>query len=199
MAKKKIKKPQYPKKPQYHSDVSAKTIIGSFAVVIVFVVFGIMFMDALFAMPKTPATADEVWAVIEAQGYEPKDIAEYYYEDDYRFRLTLLKCIGFEKDDIHFEFFEFNNKEDAQDIYGSAHHKIITTQNSWQKIETDTKIKNYCIYTIDSLGKYSVAIYVGNTAVYAYSNSENKYEINKILDKIDYLQSGNNKKVTTTT
>ena len=46
------------------------------------------------------------------------------------------------------------------------------------------------------MGKYNVAIHVGNTAVYAYCDSENQNEINKILDKIDYLEFGNNKEKT---
>ena len=33
-----------------------------------------------------------------------------------------------------------------------------------------------------------IDIYVGNTAVYAYCDSENKTEIDKILDAIDYLK-----------
>jgi ribosomal protein S17E len=56
-------------------------------------------------------------------------------------------------------------------------------------IEIKNQIANYTIYTLDSLGKYNVAIYVGNTAVYAYCDSENKVEIQKILDAIDYLKA----------
>ena len=149
------------------------------------------------AESKTPATADEVWAAIEAQGYEPKDITEIYYENDPESRFCLIKCISFEHEDIYFEFFEFDNKGSAVDIYGQAYYKISTSHNSWQKIEIDNAVANYRIYTLDSLGQYGVAIYVGNTAVYARSNSENKYEINKILAKIDYLRIGNNKETTT--
>ncbi len=60
--------------------------------------------------------------------------------------------------------------------------------NDPYSIEIETRIANYSIYLLDSLGKYNVAIYVGNTAVYACCNSENKNEIDKILDAIDYLE-----------
>ena len=82
------------------------------------------------------------------------------------------------------------------DIWGQAYQKITIQYNAWKKIETEYYVANYRIYTLDSLGKYNVAIYVGNTVIYAYCNSENKNEINKILSKIDYLEFGNNKEKT---
>ena len=63
-------------------------------------------------------------------------------------------------------------------------------------MEISHQASNYSLYFLDSLGKYNIAIHVGNTAVYAYCDSENQNEINKILDKIDYLEFGNNKEKT---
>lgn len=198
MVKRKVKKPQYAKKPQYHTTISAKTLIGIFAAVIVFVVFIIFCLDALFSPPKTPVTSDEVWAIIEEQGFTPEDYTEAYYESDVGFRFSLIKCVAFDENDIHFEFFEFNNSDSAIDIYGQAYHKITTTYNSWQKMEIKGFDKNYSLYFLDSLGKYNVAIHVGNTAVYATCDSENQSKINKILAPIDYLEFGNNKDTVTT-
>ncbi len=183
-------------KPAYTSSVSAKSIIGSFAAVIVFVAFIVFFIWALLAEPKTPATSDEVWRVIESQEYVPQDYTSGYHNADNSFKQSLIRCVGFEKDDIFFQFFEFNNKYSAIDIYGQAYQKITQRYNSWQKTEISHHNKNYSLYFLDSMGKYNVAIHVGNTAVYAYSDSENMNEINKILDKIDYLEFGNNKEKT---
>lgn len=184
------------RKTTYTSSISIKSIILAFIFVIIFVVFIILWLSALFSEPKTPATADEVWVTIEEQGYHPEDISDYYFQKDSGFKVTLKKCIAFEEEDIHFEFFEFNNKDSAIDIYGQAYHNIRVTHNSWQKMETSYENKNYSLYFLDSHGKYNVSIFVENTAVYAYCDSENKYEINRILDKIDYLTSGNNKEKT---
>lgn len=184
------------RKTTYTSSISIKSIILAFIFVIIFVVFIILWLSALFSEPKTPATADEVWVAIEEQGYHPEDISDYYFQKDSGFKVSLKKCIAFEKEDIHFEFFEFNNKDSAIDIYGQAYHNIRVTHNSWQKMETSYENKNYSLYFLDSHGKYNVSIFVENTAVYAYCDSENKYEINRILDKIDYLTSGNNKEKT---
>ncbi len=137
---------------------------------------------------KTPVTAEQIISVLEEQGYQPEDVTEYYCAKDPNFNNKVIKCIAFEKDDIHFEFFEFNNKNSAVDIYGQAHTRIILNYNAINKIEISHKIANYNIYSLDSLGKYNVAIYVENTALYAYCDSANKLKINTILDAIDYLE-----------
>ena len=184
------------RKPAYTSNISVKGIIGIFAIIIVFVVFAIMALDGLFAGSKIPATSDEVWAIIEEQGYKPEDITDRYYQNDSEAFLSLIKCVAFKENDIEFQFFEFNNKNSAIDIYGQAYHDITTTYNSWQKMEISHEASNYSLYFLYSLGKYNVAIFVENTAVYATCNSENQSKINKILDPIDYLQFGNNKETT---
>lgn len=156
-------------------------------VIIFFIVLAIVFFSFI-AVPKTPATTEQVNSVITAQGYEPTDITELYYESDPGFKNTLNKCISFDKDDIHFEFFDFNNDSSAVNIYSQAYQEISYKYNAAHSIEIDTQIANYSIYLLDSLGKYNVAIYVGNTAVYAHCDSENQNEIDKILDAIDYLE-----------
>ncbi|MBR2957534.1 MAG: hypothetical protein IKC20_04715 [Clostridia bacterium] len=180
----------------YTNKMSTKSIVVAFVVIALLLISAIYFVSSIFAEPKTPATVDEVWTAIEAQGYKPKDITQTYYDNDSDAFMYLIKCISFDKEDIHFEFFEFNNEDSAKDLYGQAHYKITTTHNSWQKIETDNRMANYRIYTLDANGQYGVAIFVGNTAVYAHSNSQNKNEIDKILEAIDYLKPGNNKETT---
>lgn len=157
-------------------------------VIIFFIVLAIVFFN-FFAVPKTPATLEQVKSVMTAQGYEPQDISDFYYNRDEDFKNVLKKCIAIEKDDIHFEFFDFNNENTPIDIYGQAHADIIKNYNSAYGVEIEHRTANYILYTLDSLGRYNVAIYVGNTAVIAHCNSENQNEINKILDAIDYLKA----------
>lgn len=183
-------------KTTYSSQISTKSFVVGFVIVAIFITFAILCFVLLDLEHKISATPDEVWTIIEEQGYEPQDYTADYHNADISFKKSLIKCVGFEKDDIYFQFFEFNNNDNARDIYGQAYHKITTTYNSWQKSEVQYRNQNYYLYFLDSMGKYNVAIFVENTAVYAYCNSENKNEINKILDKIDYLTSGNNKETT---
>ena len=156
-------------------------------VIIFFIVLSIVFFEFL-TVPKTPATTEQVKEIIINQGYVPEEIVSYYYESDTGFKDTLNNCIAFESKDIHFEFFNFNNEASAKSIYIQAYEDIVANNDTNNRKKGGTKIANYAIYTLDLQGKYNVAIYVGNTAVYAYCNSENKNEINKILDAIDYLK-----------
>ena len=158
------------------------------ALYIGFLIFLAIALINAFNIQKEPVTADRVYGIMMEQVFVPQDITEKYYEHDPAFEATLVKCVAFEEGDIRFDFFEFNNKNSAIDIYGQAYTKIITNYNAIHKIEIDHQMGNFSIYTLDSLGKYNVAIYVGHTAVYAECDSENKLEINKILDAIDYLE-----------
>lgn len=172
--------------PTYNGKWTLKGIISVFVVLLIlgFIVWIIIGSS----IPKEPITSNNMWNILTEYGYEPEDVTEYYCAKDPNFNNKLIKCIAFEKDDIHFEFFEFNNKNSAVDIYGQAHTRIILNYNAINKIEISHKIANYNIYSLDSLGKYNVAIYVENTALYAYCDSANKLKINTILDAIDYLE-----------
>lgn len=166
------------------------TFKGVLILFVVLLVLGVLIWTILgvSSTPKTPTSSENIWTILIEQGYEPEDVTAYYCAKDSNFQNTLTKCIAFEKDDMHFEFFEFNNKNSAVDIYGQAYTEIILNYNAINKIEIDHQMANYSIYSLDSLGKYSVAIYVENTALYAYCDSANKLQINKILDAIDYLE-----------
>lgn len=161
-----------------------------------FIKLGIVlaFMALLFVIvlkiavvPKDPITSEQAWNVMVEQGYEPQDITEQYYKKNDGAKSVLNKCIAFEKGDIHFEFYEFYSRNSAIDLYGQAYTKIILAKDKFNVIKTSKQIANYTIFTFDDLETYNVAIYVENTAVYAYSNSESKFEINKLLEAIDYL------------
>ena len=172
------------------SSPNAKWNLKGFAklgVFLAFLVLIILLVLKIAIVPKTPATAEQTWDVLVAQGYEPQDITEWYFEKDEDFIESLIQCIAIEKDDIHFEFFVFKNKDSAIDLYSQAYTKIILAKNAFNIIETGKKIANYSTYTLDDKNTYNVAIYVENTAIYAYSKSENKNEINKILFAIDYF------------
>lgn len=156
-------------------------------IIIFFIVLAIIFFEFI-AVSKTPATVEQIKSVIVEHGFEPQDITEAYYKDDALSKTSLNKCIAFYHEDIHFEYFELNNDNMAQNIYSQFHRKIVDNYNASHIIETENKQANFVIYTLDNGEIYNVAIYVGNTAVYAYCNSENKNEINKILDAIDYLE-----------
>lgn len=174
-------------KPSKYVNYDAKGFVklGVFLAILAVIIFVVLNVSVV---PKTPATNEQVKEAIINQGYVPEDISTYYYESDPAFKETLINCIAFESDDIHFEFFNFNNEASAVSIYRQAYEDVVANYDTNNRRKGGTKIANYAIYTLDLQGKYNVMIYVGNTAVYAYCDSENKAEIQKILDAIDYLE-----------
>ena len=156
---------------------------------IFFVIFGLCcyFLFSL-NVPKTPATIEQVWDVLVSQGYEPQDITEQYHsQEENKQNSSLIQCISMQKEDIYFYFYSFNNRNSATDAYGQFYWDIFYTRMSLPNAETDTKIANYGIYTLKTRTTYSATVYVDVTTVYAYSDVENRGEINKILEAIDYL------------
>jgi hypothetical protein len=151
-----------------------------------FTIGGVLCQHAHFRFRRSPRLSRGLKLLV-ARGHAALDITEMYREKDEGFKETLLNCVAFEEDDVHFEFFVFNNKSSAIDVYGQAYTKIILEKNDIAKVEHDTQIANYSIYTLKARGTYNVAIYVGNTAVYAYCNEENAEQIASILREIGYF------------
>ena len=174
------------KSPYVKYDGKGFLKLGGF---ILFLGLGFLLMIHFLVVPKDPITADQAEQIMQKLGYSPQDVTEAYYKSDPNFQSALSKCIAFETADIHFEFFEFLSDNDAIDLYGQAYTKIIRAKDGSDTIKTHEKIANFVIFTLDDHETYNVAIYVGNTAVYAYANSEQKAAVNQVLDKMDYLES----------
>ncbi len=148
----------------------------------------ILLILKIVIVPKTPATSEQMWNVMVENGYEPRNITNLYYEKDKDAINILNECIAFEKEDIHFEFFVFKNRHCAIDIFYQLYSGIKKSNYIHSTIATNKAIASYYrIYTIDDHETYNVAIFVENTVVYAYSASENKNDINILLDAINYL------------
>jgi len=152
------------------------------------ITFGLICYGVFYFLivPKTPATVQEIAEVLVKNGYEPQDITALYVAQNPNVAQNLKQCIAIEKEDIHFEFYSFNNEKSAINLYSSAYSLIIQMRRGFPNVETNTMIANYCKYTLEASGTYSVAMYVGTTAVYAYSDTKNMDKIKNILKEINY-------------
>ncbi len=155
-----------------------------FAVCIAFLVIFLIFAWTV-STPKPEATIEQVDEAISKCGYQALDRTNAYMEQD----TSLEKAIGFVQDDIHFNFFIFDNRKSAENVYREGRSELVRNdKRGFPMIETSTIRANLAIYTLDSKGQYTVSIQVGKTAVYAFCNSENKAVINQILDSVGYLE-----------
>ena len=155
-----------------------------FLAILLAIIYGVV---RITGVSKMPAPSSLVWHVLTTEGYDPEDITEKYSSQD----SGLVKCIGVKKDDISFEFYDFDNNASAVNACGNAHSLIVRTKMGLPRAQTKTAMANYTIYTLKARGEYSVAIHVGNTAIYAYSSEENAEKIAKILTDIGYFNVSN--------
>lgn len=160
---------------------------GPFRIEMLIPIISVLFLVVVLAVtctgPKEVATAEQVWDAIVQAGYQPVDATEMYTED----MLSLIQCIAFEKDDVYFSFYVFQNQSNAESFYASAHSHIYTNFYSYPYSKHTSAQSNYCIYTLTASGRYSVDIYVGNTAVYAYCDEGNEQGIANVLRTIGYF------------
>ena len=144
------------------------------------------FYIAFFPESKTPATPEQMWDVFVSQGYEPHDATQRYIKEYPNAEDVLICCYVVETDDLHFEYHNFNNDGDAFNIYQQARSYLYDENAHLPSAETEKSMSNFSIYTITAGGKYSVAIWVGNTAIYAYCDEENASLIDEIRKEIGY-------------
>lgn len=162
-----------------------KGIIG--LTVFITLLLGAMLIYVFVAgQPKTPATPEQVWDVLVSQGYEPIDVTEEICKANQNFEGVLNQCIVTEKDDVHFEFFDFSDKSSAAELNSIFNSAIIREYRTNPRVEGSWRASNYAKYTLKSSGVYSATMYVGATVAYGYADAENEEKIDEILSAIGY-------------
>ena len=137
--------------------------------------------------PKTPVTADRVWDILEAQGFEPIDTTKVYKDDWADNGNILNNSVSAQVNDISFNFFVFDNDKSAEYVRKLYRNYIRDNRYFIPNVEINEGNSNYSIYTLKANGLYSVVIRVGNTLVFAYSDEENAEKINKIVSEMEYF------------
>lgn len=162
-------------------------LILFFVLIFSFCAYGIFYL--YISGRPTPATAEQVEAALNAQGFQSKNITDSAQDNFPGFGLE--SCIVAEQNDIRFEFYRFDNVDSAKKVYQQAHSKIIGNRTN-QRVEFEERKLNYHVYILDIETNYYLVMYAENTAVYAYCNSaENSGEINSVLDSLGYINTSN--------
>ncbi len=161
-----------------------KVLLIGFFVLSGIICFGIIIYGIGFTESKVPVTSEHMWDVLVLHGFEPYDLTESYDQSD---NIAINKCIVVEREDTHFEFYDYIDETSALNKSVQACSYIISYKRSFPYIEHNTKVRNYNVYTLSSNGEYSVSIRVENTTIYAYCNEENKGLLIDILNEIGYL------------
>lgn len=165
-----------------------KMIIFPIAIflIVFFVLVGGLLKWSLTGIPD-PIPAKQVSTILVSNNLKPVDATDSAQGNFLNAGLT--SCIIVEQDDIHFEFYEFDNSNSATRVYREAHTLIVTEKMSVPRVQIKESKMNYKFYSLAANGHYSVTLYVKNTAIYAYCDKENQSKINNILDMMGYIEA----------
>lgn len=157
-------------------------ILGvSFVLVVIFIV-GILLYNLTYR--PEPVSVEKMCEVLSAHNLQPNDVTDA--AADGFSGAGLKSCIIAEQDDLRFEFYEFDNFGAALQVQREARKLIVRSKMAYPRVQIETGSVNYQYYSLDAGGNYSVTIYVKNTAVYAYCNSENQNKLINIIADIAY-------------
>ena len=151
----------------------------------VFLVFLISLLCIVFKLTYNyiiPASPEQVWDTLVSLGYEPYDSTATYIKQD----STLIRSVTIQKDDLRFDFFMFDNKGSAANVFSKALSNIQGKYRASPMVEGEWYSANNYKYSLKASGVYSIAMYVSSTAIYAYCDAENQEKVDAIFATIGY-------------
>lgn len=157
-------------------------IVGT-VFLIVLIVFGWWILSFGNASIESMTTSS-VRSILESHGYQPIDCLKSALEDNPGWDLT--GCIKVDNGEIEFEFYEFESRDSAVDIYGSAYHYIKQNKMAVPRRQLEARGSNYRMYRLEAGDNYAISMYVGTTAVYAFCDKEYAEKIDNILFEMGY-------------
>ncbi len=152
--------------------------------IIIFCIFGGGILYAYIGNRPNATTITQVENSLAGQGLQAFNITDNAQSNFPN--MGLENCIVAEQDDMRFEFYQFDNVKSARKVYTQAYNKIIGNRTTKQ-VEFEEKKLNYHVYVLDIETDYYVAMYIENTAIYAYCDSENSSMIKGVLNSLGYL------------
>lgn len=139
---------------------------------------------SLFNKPKSPISTEYAGELLSTDGYTVTNLTDVTLQKNPNW--DLVGVLSAVKGSIRFEFYEFKSKESAVDIYGQAYSDIMRMLVDVPRIDTDTSVANYRIFTLRDQSQFAVSIYVENTAVYAYCDREDLSVLVSTLMAMEY-------------
>lgn len=166
-----------------HYKLTFKDILKLFAAVgglllTIFLVF------QLTNNPKTPATFEQVFAALEAQGLNPLDATAEAHEVNPYIDASVYIRDG----DFLFCFYSLRDDSHALRVLQKYHTHLRENRYDVKNIETDENMANYSIYTITVNNEYTLCARVGHTVIYAESSEADAYKISNVMKEIGYFK-----------
>lgn len=124
--------------------------------------------------------------ILIANNLNPKNITKNL-SNEY-FEAGVINCLISEKNDVHFEFFEFDNISSPIRVYRQVYNDNLSENKLPQNVSIETGGIGYRYYSLTTKDRFLVTVYVENTALYAYCNNENSAELVEIISDMGYVE-----------
>lgn len=177
-----------PYKARHKGSTSKLVIVGSVKLILAIgALFGLLWLVlSLTDQSKTPATVEQVYAVLDSQGYDSYDLTQQCRRD-WNAEKVLVKAIVAENKSICFDFFVLDCDGSAENLSTQLDSVICSRRYSTPNREYKESASNYNIYTLKADGKYTVKMRVANTVVYATSEEADSDDVEELMRAIGYF------------
>lgn len=166
----------YGNQPRPADYLKTAAAIGGFALLVILV------LVAVNSQALTPATTEQVAAAVKAQGYEPFDSTQDWYEPG----STLESSVTAQTNNFYLNFFVFSEVGTARSVMQQYRSYILVHRYHVHSIEIEHSMANFDIYTIEYENEFTACIRVGSTVFFAESNAGESEKIYNILHAIGY-------------
>ncbi len=170
------------RKVYYGNQLQPKDWIKAIAAIGGFCLLVFLVIHATNSQAIPPATADEVAAAIENQGYEAIDTTAQWYEPG----STLEAGVGVFQDDVRIYYYVFGSDKRALNVMQQYRGYILEHRYKVHSVETEDAMANFTIYTIAFDDEFTACARVENTVFYAESNAKHSKDILSIMNAIGY-------------
>jgi hypothetical protein len=128
--------------------------------------------------------SERVRTVLTDRNFETAEIPVSYWfiEED-----KLMYVAAGAKDDIKFEFYDYDGTETAAGVFNQIIERISIGLPSAERDQNIAELPGGKMFAMTENGIYSVVIYKGNTVIYAYS-PETSSETKDILIELGYIK-----------
>lgn len=155
-------------------------------VIVVAVMAGIVLLLMNLGEKKPQATAQQVTATMEAQGYTVTERTDYY-RDIWDARQQVHGVLIGEKDAMRLEFFLFDTDRSAKNVHGQLASKIREIEDMSDYTQYTHAEGNYSIYALETGDIYCLNIRVGSTVLYGRCSKAHAAQLKEFAQSLGYF------------
>lgn len=166
--------------------LTPKEYVKLIVALILFVALTLGLMKLIIGKPKETKTISQVSEVMTAHGYTVTDITSNLH-DKYP-DVRLIEGYYYNKEDIQFEYYIFDDNKQAYAIKESINSNMVNIKSNSENgsYSDDGQSANVSTFALTADGKFYRYALLRNTLLYVTCNEESKNEAYVVINELDY-------------